>query len=67
MQPKLAARVGHEVAGGAFHQGSDRGLVLGAGDEVSFLTVRGVVEARRVLIALLGAAGMASGLPAVSV
>jgi hypothetical protein len=29
----------HHVAGGAFDQGRDRGLVVGAGDEVPFLTV----------------------------
>ena len=34
--------------------------------QVALLTVLGVVEARRVLIALLGAAGMASGRPVVS-
>jgi predicted TIM-barrel fold metal-dependent hydrolase len=33
---------------------------------IAFLTVQGVVEARRVLIALLGAAGMASDRPVVS-
>jgi hypothetical protein len=37
-----------------------------ADDQIAFLTLQGVVEARRVLIALLGAAGMALGLPAAS-
>jgi hypothetical protein len=55
-----------EFADGAFDQGADRGSVPDAHDEVAFLTVQGVVEARRVLIALLGAAGMASGVPAAS-
>jgi hypothetical protein len=47
-------------------QGDQMTAAVAADDEVALLTVQGVVEARRVLIALLGAAGMASGLPVVS-
>jgi hypothetical protein len=43
-----------EFADGAFDQGADRGSVPDAHDEVAFLTVQGVVEARRVLIVFLG-------------
>ncbi len=54
-----------DVAGRAFDERGDRRLAVSADDEVAFLTVQGVVEARRVLIALLGAAGMASDRPVV--
>jgi hypothetical protein len=47
-------------------QGDQVTAAVATYEQVSFLTVQGVVEARRVLIALLGAAGMASGLPAAS-
>ena len=46
-----------------FAGGGDLATVV---EQVALLTVQGVVEARRVLIALLGAAGMASDRPVVS-
>ena len=51
----------------AVDQGPDRRPVAGTDDQVAFLTVQsGVVgTSRKVLIALLGAAGMASGRPVV--
>ncbi len=55
----------HDEAGLAFDQRGDRTIGL-AEDQIAFLTVQAVVEARRVLIALLGAAGMASDRPVVS-
>ena len=50
----------------AFDKGHDRRTLPSSDDQIAFLTVQGVVEARRVLIALLGAAGMASDRPVVS-
>jgi len=50
----------------AFDEGHDRRTLPSSDDQIAFLTVQGVVEARRVLIALLGAAGMASDRPVVS-
>ena len=48
------------------YQRADRRALVPADDQIALLTLQsGVVEARRVLIALLGAAGMASGLPVV--
>jgi len=45
-------------------QGDQVTAAVAADEQITLLTVQGVVEARRVLIALLGAAGMALGLPA---
>jgi hypothetical protein len=52
-------------AGRALDNGADR-RALQADQQITFLTVQGVVKARRVLIALLGAAGMALDRPVVS-